>query len=221
MPRKILIVTIGVLVLLVGALLAYKTWQEGGLRQGSSQSQTPVSKISGWKVYQNEKYGYRLDYPSDWLILEQERFGSGDKDRLADSYGIEGVSKLLQRITITSPLSKSKQAFGFEVVIYSNPEKSTIESWLSDYFAFSPPEKFAEKVLLDAIPAWKTNIGGTQIINLPNISPSNGVEVTALYNDKIYVVRYTTETYTAPGGPRSVEHRLTTEKIASTFEFLR
>lgn len=38
--------------------------------QSISAPQEMISIISGWKVYQNKEYGFRIDYPGDWDIEE-------------------------------------------------------------------------------------------------------------------------------------------------------
>ncbi len=36
----------------------------------SQTKQEPQSIINGWKVYQNEEFGFRVDYPENWKIKE-------------------------------------------------------------------------------------------------------------------------------------------------------
>lgn len=44
--------------------------------------QTPAtdSKISGWKTYANEKYGYSLSYPNNWIVDSEQRIVNQDND---------------------------------------------------------------------------------------------------------------------------------------------
>ncbi len=69
MPKKTLIVIIGVLVLLAAGILAYKAWQKKGPTPLSGQpviqGEGPAAQdeTADWKTFKNTTYKYSLKYP--------------------------------------------------------------------------------------------------------------------------------------------------------------
>lgn len=117
--------------------------------------------ISDWNVYQNKKYGFRIDYPSDWKIEE----------KISDS--------ARQYIDLISPQTLEKQ----KKVEEQKARGEFYESFASDVSIFyysSVSEEFANKEnkwgakTLDEL--IKKNIEIQKIGNI-QINGINGVEV--------------------------------------------
>ena len=96
-PKKLTLkFVIAILAAVFVSGIAYGSWKllsksrpassfSEGLTTVSTTSESIVraeieSPIAGWKVYRNEKYGYRIKYPEEWVYKE---FGRMDK-RIVD-----------------------------------------------------------------------------------------------------------------------------------------
>lgn len=69
MTRKLLTIIVILLVVLVGGVFAYKTWQ-GRKSMEKSESQLTADETANWKVYRNEEYRFELRYPPNWIVEE-------------------------------------------------------------------------------------------------------------------------------------------------------
>lgn len=66
MNLKYILIIVILAAIVCGGILAYQYWwvpkQEG---------KAPEKEATGWKIYTNEKYGYEIKYPSNWLAKDE------------------------------------------------------------------------------------------------------------------------------------------------------
>ncbi|MBU2109474.1 hypothetical protein KKB71_00750, partial [Patescibacteria group bacterium] len=76
----------------------------------SSVPTTSVNNVTqqgtdDWKTYVSEKWGFSIEYPSDWKVIESKEIGYGSENfNLKESIGINGTGKIGIRISIWSSL---------------------------------------------------------------------------------------------------------------------
>lgn len=100
MPKKLLIITVVVSVVLSILVLTCCTWSFFELRRdvwGTSRSVEPYSQtgeglqelnslnVSHWNTYRNEEYGFEIQYPMEWAVRREDNdtfLGSNDSERV-------------------------------------------------------------------------------------------------------------------------------------------
>jgi hypothetical protein len=121
--RTILIVVILVIGVLSGVIIIDKSKRENG-QQMTNVSPTVVptdaASVDGWKNYQNQKYGYSIEYPGEWFSLENS--GAPDTEKYFSNKNVGAPLEMGEGgvwVTITS----AKTSDSVEKLFTSNPGK--------------------------------------------------------------------------------------------------
>jgi hypothetical protein len=159
-----------------------------------------------WNTYRNDKYGYSVDYPSDWNVVEAR---AGEVSDAVGSVLFEGE---LQKTTFIESGSNIGRVM-FVISIENNPNKYDTESWAKNFNVplVNDPStnlaKFTEDVTIDNIKAKKYLI----------VAYDTTTSITGLVkNDLIYKYNFTD---LVPNDPNIEEQNKIFNHFLSSFKF--
>lgn len=130
--QKIFALSFLITAILAGALFALKivlknqVVSENGKNDLALEDQTTPK--NEWSYYHDEKYGYRVLYPSDLYIKKQQ---SGDEVNFIDN--IE---------------------FGYLTIWVGRKDYASLDSWLKDFGDDNESRVFEKKINIDGYEAW-------------------------------------------------------------------
>lgn len=99
--------------------------------------------IDGWKTYKNDKYGFKLQYPSDWSVVDY----NADSFRLYSPKSAEALG------TDVSPSDMS-------VLIDVNKDNLSVQKYYAQDFYGRPlfDGDFVSHIKVDSVDAWRIPI---------------------------------------------------------------
>jgi hypothetical protein len=160
-----------------------------------------------WNVYTNEKFGYQLEYPSYWKMVEAKP-RLGNKTEWATEILLDNE---LQKITFLEEEYKIWPG-EFQICVYSNPEGLDLREWIEK----NEPQDITGGSLLQDVsditlsgkPGKRLSIFGFD---------HEIIEIVIPHKELIYSLSFAGNN---PNDPKQKEHELLYNHMLSTLVFL-
>jgi hypothetical protein len=159
-----------------------------------------------WLTYHNEKFGYELEYPAGWNVIEAQP-RTDDMPRWDGDVLSPGV---LQKVTFQEPEGKFWPG-EFLVLVREQAKDRTLDEWADENFTDVHDESLVsgvEHTTLADRTARQFSIFGFD---------HTGTTVAFVHNCKIYEIRYIGST---PNDPDIAEHRSIYEHMKRSFRLV-
>ena len=177
-------------------------------RAGSEETPAlPEEDVAQWKTYVNEAYGYALEYPGGWKVIEA-------KPRVEDNKAVWGANILfegeLQKVTFLESEHAHWQG-EFQVRVLSNPDDIELEHWIRMH----EPQDVTGGSLIQGIS--DTRIGGHPAKRLSIFGfDHEGIDIVARHEGHIYYVTFTGRN---PNDDQLERHLQIYDHMLSSFKF--
>jgi hypothetical protein len=171
MDKKLLFF-LGFVLAIIFLLLAARPWIS---QLGNPSFNHPVfkSKTPAWQVKKNEKIGYQVSYPEDWLIDEWDMEEAANLKNVPDG-------------SIYYQSRFSGDSGHFEILVWENKSQAKLRTWLT-WFRH-------EDLALENVPQQENfTISGQPAILSRQLETSRGKPVLYIffaYQDKIYELNF-------------------------------
>lgn len=160
-----------------------------------------------WNLYKNETFGYQLEYPSGWQMIEAKP-REGNKTEWAAKILLDNE---LQKVTF---LEKEYKIWPGElqICVYSNPDKLEIGEWIEK----NEPQDITGGSLLQDVS--DISFGGGKGKKLSIFGFDHEIiDIVIPHEGFIYSISFAGEN---PNDPKQKEHELLYTRMLSTLVFL-
>lgn len=160
-----------------------------------------------WETYINEQYGYSLEYPHGWRML-QAKPRTGNKEEQESGILVENE---LQKVTFLEKDHKLWQG-EFQVRVFENPARISLDEWMKrneprDITGGSLVQGKSDE-LLNGEPAVRLSALGFD---------HEQIEIVSLYRGLVYRISFAGRN---PNDDELKEHRKIYERMRLSFRFL-
>lgn len=166
-----------------------------------------VGGIAEWKIYRNEKFGYKIEYPNGWEVIEA-------KPRIRNEATWEGnilIDEEIQKVTFLERKYVNWQG-EFQIRILANPDKLNLEQWIR----YHEPRDVTGGSLIQGIS--DTIVDGRVVKKLSIFGfDHEGIAIVLLYKGNICDISF------AGSNPNDAEvkkHQEIYQQMLSTFRFI-
>jgi hypothetical protein len=160
-----------------------------------------------WKVYKNKKYGYQLNFPSGWQMIEAKPREGNKTEWAAKILG----NNELQKVTFLEE-EPGIWPGEFQICVYSNPERLGLGEWIEK----NEPQDITGGSLLQDVS--DISLSGKPGKRLSIFGFDHEIiEIVMLYKELIYSLNFAGNN---PNDPKQKEHELLYNYMLSTLVFL-
>jgi hypothetical protein len=189
----------------------------GGLAIGMAYAQQPPQQQEEWSIYQNDTYGVRMLYPSNWT-QQNNTVTAGDEQ---NNTVTAGDDRFLLISEFFSPEEADRFFVDVTISIDTMPRTTNMISYRDqsiDIYRRDPNFKDLQVLsasmgnfTLAGLPAYSFEISYTD----PEFGPQNMLEVGRIFEDRVYYIQY----FADP--PIYGKYFPTVERMIESFETLQ
>ncbi len=159
-----------------------------------------------WQTYQNAEYGYSIEFPDTWQVIELEH-RTEDTPRGTVHLLMEGQLQGATFLTGDDPLAVGT----LEVRVVSNPKNLDIAPWAEETFV----DAFDSSLAYDFEP---DTLGGKPATRFTVFEfDQTGAVIAAMVEDRIYYVHFASSN---PNDADFEEHKKIYAHMVSSFRFI-
>jgi hypothetical protein len=167
---------------------------------------SPAAQPDEWRTYHHERYGYELQYPAGWTVVEARTRSGGALHRAGEMLS-PGV---FHKVTFREPAGKVWPG-EFVVLVREHVNGRSLDEWADANFTDVHDETLVSS-------AEDTTVGGrtARLFTIFGFDHT-GIVVAFVRDGKIYEIGYTGAN---PNDPDRAEHRWIYERMKRSFKLV-